>query len=150
MPLHDVARRLGFSWKSDRYNCDELFRERLFDNHRAVKRSNDGSIEPFPHGSTSEGEVPQFIEFTHSNSQIPLEYAYAAWDRLPEGDEHNRILSHLRRFLRSILSTLPCSVFLPWLILKGHSSSRPITLKKNQLHCQPLISKMLHRIWQNH
>lgn len=98
MPLHDVARRLGFSWKDDNYNFSDLFRERLFDNHRAMRRHDDGSFEPFPHGSPGDEPNRQFIESAaRFNSQIPLEYAYAAWKCLPDAKEDNRILEPFRK-----------------------------------------------------
>ena len=62
--LQSVSSFLGFDWAHGR-DYRSLFRERLFDG--VVKRDDD--------------YVPRSARFS---SQIPLEYAYAAWGELPD------------------------------------------------------------------
>jgi hypothetical protein len=69
--LQTVAAFLGFDWNEPgRYR--DLFRDRLFDFWRKL----DG---PLPDGLAR----PYYIGRARFGSQIPLEYAYAAWNDLP-------------------------------------------------------------------
>lgn len=71
--LQSVARFLRFDWNTPR-PFTKLFRERLFD----YAGKFDGGDPTAPGGS------PWFTSRSRFNSQIPLEYAYAAWNALPE------------------------------------------------------------------
>jgi len=98
MPLHDAARMRGFDWQDDFYKYYELFRARLFDNRRNVIRKEDGSLSPVPGGSDLADQNIQRIESaSRFNSQIPLEYAYAAWDLLPENKKDEKLLEPFRQ-----------------------------------------------------
>lgn len=83
-PLHDVARVLGFNWSDGEYDYYRLFRARLFDNRRDVIRLPNGTLK---HANSSiPKEAPNRLTIESAsrfNSQIPLEYAYAAWGQLP-------------------------------------------------------------------
>lgn len=68
--LQSVANSLKFQW-DDGVPYRQLFRERLFDYMGA---DNDEET----------GERRWYTRRSRFNSQIPLEYAYAAWDQLPE------------------------------------------------------------------
>jgi hypothetical protein len=70
--LQSVAAYLGFDWNSPR-PFRHLFRERMFDFWGKL----DPSIRP-------DEETPWYTNRARFNSQIPLEYAHAAWDDLPE------------------------------------------------------------------
>lgn len=91
-PLHDAARRLGFDWQGDQYAFYRLFRARLFDNRRTVMRKPDGRlVRPTEDGPPDDADTVRIEAASRFNSQIPLEYAYGAWDRLP-GDTEDRHL----------------------------------------------------------
>jgi DNA helicase II / ATP-dependent DNA helicase PcrA len=93
-PLHDTARTLGFNWQDEQYNYFQLFRARMFDNRRNVSRVAGGHLVP-----TKADDPDRIIIETASrfNSQIPLEYAYAAWDRLPISEEEQNLLAPFRQ-----------------------------------------------------
>lgn len=99
-PLHDTARQLGFDWTDqDGRAFFDLFRARLFDNRRDVVRSWDGAIAhaptDVPRGDPRRTTIESASRF---NSQIPLEYAYATWDALPDDAEDARERTLLRQF----------------------------------------------------
>lgn len=97
MPLHDVARWLGFDWKDDKYEYYQLFRARLFDNRRDVIRLVNGDIKRTDENTPKDHPTRTTIEAAaRFNSQIPLEYVYAAWNRLPEDKEDSRLLEPFR------------------------------------------------------
>lgn len=74
--LQSVARFLRFDWSSLR-PFTKLFHERLFD---YVGKFDDGD-------PTAPGGSPWYTSRSRFNSQIPIEYAYAAWDSLPHAQE---------------------------------------------------------------
>ena len=75
--LQSVAGYLGFDWaQPDPYR--ELFRERLFDGTGVLDR--DAAGEP----------AGWYSRRARFNSQIPLEYAYAAWGELAAPDPRER------------------------------------------------------------
>lgn len=97
MPLHDAARWRGFDWKDERYEYFRLFQARMFDNRREVVRLEDGRLAPasaYPLDDPRRFSIECASRF---NSQIPLEYAYAAWGRLPDSGEDGRMLDSFRR-----------------------------------------------------
>jgi hypothetical protein len=103
-PLHDVARWRGFDWKDEKYEYYSLFRARMFDNRRNVTREEDGHIIP---SKGQENEKGRFAIEAASrfNSQIPLEYAYAAWNCLPESKEDSRLLEPFRQVNLEMLTS---------------------------------------------
>ncbi|MFO7965306.1 MAG: hypothetical protein R6U50_15385 [Desulfobacterales bacterium] len=97
-PLHDAARWLGFDWRDKQYAHFRLFRARLFDNRRNLIRRPDGRlVRPTADGPTDDGNRIRIEAASRFNSQIPLEYAYAAWDRLPEDADDEHLLEPFRR-----------------------------------------------------
>ena len=71
--LQAVAAYLGFDWNAaEPYR--ELFRARLFDFWGKLDDRSDGH-----------GDGGWYTSRARFNSQIPLEYAYAAWGELPPG-----------------------------------------------------------------
>ncbi|PZS10902.1 MAG: DNA helicase, partial [Chloroflexi bacterium] len=74
--LQAVAAFLGFDW-NEGVKYREIFRARMFDFWRKLD-------EPPP------GETPWYTSRARFNSQIPLEYAYAAWDQLPIAEQAKR------------------------------------------------------------
>lgn len=108
LPLHDAARALGFDWSDGDVAYYALFRARMFDNRRDIVRRYNGEIIPappdVPRGDPRRATIESASRF---NSQIPLEYVYAAWGRLdqqkPEDERllasfRNVTLEHLRGF----------------------------------------------------
>jgi len=71
--LQSLARYLGFPWNAER-PLTTIFRERYFD---AAGKFEDEEI---PDGDSS----PWFTKRARFSSQLPLEYAYAAWEQLGE------------------------------------------------------------------
>ena len=67
LPL--AARRLGFDWSFDGVELHRVFQARVFDNRRTLP------------------DERWYESASRFNSQIPLEYAYGAWGRLPDSDE---------------------------------------------------------------
>lgn len=97
-PLHDTARRLGFDWRDEHFEYFDLFRARMFDNVRTVLRNPDGTIQPVKSSTPEDDPRRLRIEVnSRFTSQIPLEYAYAAWGCLPESKEDSRLLEPFRR-----------------------------------------------------
>jgi len=74
-PLQSLARFLKFRW-NDETAADQRFRERYFDAAAGSRTARSLPATPNP-GFTA---VPL-------QQQLPLDYAYAAWNRLPEPDE---------------------------------------------------------------
>ncbi|MGB8647852.1 MAG: AAA domain-containing protein [Anaerolineae bacterium] len=96
-PLHDAARVLGFNWSDGTHEFYRLFRARLFDNRRDVLRLDNGQIAP-AHQETPEDD-PRRVTIeaaSRFNSQVPLEYAYAAWGKLPPDMEDAALLVPFR------------------------------------------------------
>ena len=77
--LQSLARLLRFPWDAER-PLTQLFRERYFD---AAGKFEDDEI---PDGDTS----PWFTRRARFSSQLPLEYAYAAWGQLPAPEPDDR------------------------------------------------------------
>lgn len=96
MPLHDAAEKatvwenrqpVRFRWVKDGKDFRQLFKRQLHDNWRNVVRQHDGRIIPAPRGVPRNDPARASIEASSRfNSQLPLEYPYAAWGALPTGD----------------------------------------------------------------
>lgn len=96
-PLHEAARLLGFDWYDGQYELFRLFRARLFDNRRDAVRQADGSLKLVRRDTSADISGRLTIEAAaRFNSQIPLEYAYAAWGRLPESAQDRELLQPFR------------------------------------------------------
>jgi hypothetical protein len=67
LPL--AARRLGFDWRFEGVELHRVFQARVFDNRRTLP------------------DERWYESASRFNSQIPLEYAYGAWGRLPDSEE---------------------------------------------------------------
>lgn len=82
--LQQVSAYLGFDWNDGKPYRD-LFRERLFDFWGRLDADENG-------------ERPWYTNRARFNSQIPLEYAYAAWDDLPSPPPDKRDELQFYRF----------------------------------------------------
>ncbi len=97
MPLHDAARALGFDWSEGGKEYFRIFRARLFDNRRDMLRERNGSLVHVQKETPKDEPRRVTIEAaSRFNSQIPLEYAYGAWSKLPADREDDRILEPFR------------------------------------------------------
>jgi hypothetical protein len=67
LPL--AARRIGFDWTVDGVELHRMFQARVFDNRRTLP------------------DERWYESAARFNSQVPLEYAYGAWDKLPQPDD---------------------------------------------------------------
>ncbi len=85
--LQSVAGFLGFNWNEDKDGNDQpfrqIFRTRIFDGwNKLEEEPSRGSAD----AADADGENPDAHSWYSSrarfNSQIPLEYAYAAWNQL--------------------------------------------------------------------
>jgi len=80
--LYQVARELGFKWEAGSRRFWKLFSRRVFDNLRTYEREP-ASGEFRPAAEKAKGAVP--VEAAaRFGTEIPLEYAYAAWGLLGE------------------------------------------------------------------
>ena len=77
--LYNVANIFGFKWVHEGDDFSDAFRRNLFDNNR--RRADGIWIE----------------KASRFSSNIPLEYAYGAWDRLPDDPETAQLTAEYRR-----------------------------------------------------
>jgi hypothetical protein len=86
--LYRTARALGFDWQDGELAFWRRFRARAFDNQKSFRRDlRTGLFHPAERGA--EGESYYVESAARFGTQIPLEYAYAAWNRLGESREMN-------------------------------------------------------------
>jgi hypothetical protein len=78
--LYQVARRLGFAWRDETLDAPARFRTHVFDGTRAfVRDETTGALRRAKDGDDDILWVETGARF---GTEIPLEYAYAAWGRL--------------------------------------------------------------------
>jgi hypothetical protein len=83
--LYSIAARLGFNWRTPEDNFRSIFYLRVFDGQK--QRSDDVWIE----------------RASRYSSDIPLEYAYGAWNQLPDDDSTYHLLIHYRRCFPEVI-----------------------------------------------
>lgn len=72
---------MKFDWTGETSKIKERFRAKIFDNFRKYSRSETGEFAPANNQNPSERDV--WIEASaRFGTEIPLEYAYAAWGEL--------------------------------------------------------------------
>ncbi|MDT7540985.1 MAG: hypothetical protein QOE33_889 [Acidobacteriota bacterium] len=77
--LYEVARELGFRWDDPAHDTSAKFRARVFDATRSFARDTQtGLFAP----ADKEGGAHVVESSARFGTEIPLEYAYAAWGRL--------------------------------------------------------------------
>ncbi|MDT7604058.1 MAG: hypothetical protein QOF61_2055 [Acidobacteriota bacterium] len=80
--LYEVARELGFRWDDAAHDVRKKFHMRIFDNARPFARDAETHLLT-PSDAKERGA--RFVESSaRFGTEIPLEYAYAAWGRLGE------------------------------------------------------------------
>jgi hypothetical protein len=89
--LYEVADALGFKWHDGETDFRRLFRARVFDNRRTFRRDPaTGSLTRDPAAGLDPDDAEAQAPFVRVESaarfgtEIPLEYAYAAWGLLRE------------------------------------------------------------------
>jgi hypothetical protein len=93
LPLHDSARARGFNWEDENRKYWQIFYAKMFDNRRTVIRNEADIVQKAPAGTQLYKDGSFSIESnSRFTSQIPLEYAYSAWGRLPETTEDSLLL----------------------------------------------------------
>ncbi|HEX7955936.1 MAG TPA: hypothetical protein VF508_03285, partial [Pyrinomonadaceae bacterium] len=108
--LYEVAAALGFEWRDGRTDFRRAFRARAFDNRRTFLRdAATGELKARGEGGGTRDEVTAVGRSLHPSSfddapapfvsvesaarfgvEVPLEYAYAAWGLLREGEGGRR------------------------------------------------------------
>lgn len=79
--LYQVAGEMKFDWMGGERNVKERFRAKIFDNFRKYSRSETGELAPANIATADSNDV--WIEASaRFGTEIPLEYAYAAWGEL--------------------------------------------------------------------
>ncbi|MCA1555458.1 MAG: hypothetical protein LC747_02090, partial [Acidobacteria bacterium] len=98
--LYEVAREMGFKWRDSTREFLKTFRARIFDNRRAFTR--DATTREFivADGEEQTNNVNRVESAARFGTEIPLEYAYAAWELLTESPEMaERERTQIRGFL---------------------------------------------------
>lgn len=106
--LYRVARAFGFDWQDGNLAFWRRFRARAFDYQKSYRRDVwTGLFQPAARADVSDSDlqpnIKSDIQYVESaarfGTQIPLEYAYAAWNRLRETrDMKDFERAHLRGF----------------------------------------------------
>lgn len=99
--LYEVSSALGFKWRDTTGDLYERFRVRVFDNRRPYMRDESSRLFSLPEEKA--GPDALWVESAaRFGTEIPLEYAYAAWGELDETEELKR---EARTQLRGFLGT---------------------------------------------
>ncbi len=80
--LYEVAAAMEFKWRAEDVNIPERFRSRIFDNRRIYSRDAETKRFTLESEGTASGAGIWVESAARFSTQIPLEYAYAAWDEL--------------------------------------------------------------------
>ncbi len=92
--LYEVAQAMNFKWRDGAINLPQRFRSGVFDNRRRYVREEHSKQFARPAGAAkAEGEL--WVESAaRFGTEIPLEYAYAAWEQLPQTAETEQAQLH--------------------------------------------------------
>jgi hypothetical protein len=105
--LYEVAREMNFEWRDGEREFLKTFRARIFDNKRLFAR--DAASGEFV-AATAEERAPNTARVESAarfGTEIPLEYAYAAWGLLRESPEmQERERTQIRGFMGTSLEDL--------------------------------------------
>ncbi|MDQ3684183.1 MAG: hypothetical protein M3430_01090, partial [Acidobacteriota bacterium] len=86
--LYEVAAAMGFKWRDGEVNIPTKFRSRIFDNRRLYRRDGvSGQFNLESEGVSVRAGVGAGVwveSAARFSTQIPLEYAYAAWGELQD------------------------------------------------------------------
>jgi CRISPR/Cas system-associated exonuclease Cas4 (RecB family) len=107
--LYDVARAMNFNWSDSTVDIPKAFRSRIFDNYRAYELDPIKNQFKIPEDSSSNTASKKiWVESAaRFGTEVPIEYAYAAWGILKETlGMSKESLSQLRVFLKTNLDDL--------------------------------------------
>jgi CRISPR/Cas system-associated exonuclease Cas4 (RecB family) len=97
--LYDIARAMGFNWNDTSVNISSSFRSRIFDNYRAYELDSTNRFKVPAQNASDKIYVESAARF---GTEIPLEYAYAAWGILKESsDMKQETLNQLKIYLKT-------------------------------------------------
>ncbi|MCI0487116.1 MAG: ATP-binding protein, partial [Blastocatellia bacterium] len=108
--LYQVAREMGFKWRHGSSDFVKMFHARVFDNLRRFDRDPQSGRFITPkdaEGGARPGSAPLWVESAaRFGTEIPLEYAYAAWGafkempeiQYPDREGGDKARDHLRSF----------------------------------------------------
>ncbi|MDT4896825.1 MAG: hypothetical protein QOH25_1902 [Acidobacteriota bacterium] len=104
--LYEVAQALGFDWKQQ--NLREQFHTSIFDNRRAFLRDERTKTYRAPKKTEYKSATLEWVESAaRFGTEIPLEYAYAAWGRLSEAETmREETRAQAQRFMGTTLEHL--------------------------------------------
>jgi hypothetical protein len=141
--LYEVARELGFRWEDAEHEIQKKFRARVFDNTRPFARDAETKLFQ-PAGERGEGAV--FVESSSRfGTEIPLEYAYAAWGLLGETPEmQGQERSFVQLFAGATMTDVRALALLRCKALRHIEES--FKYKNRQVEKQPLQLSRLDQI----
>jgi CRISPR/Cas system-associated exonuclease Cas4 (RecB family) len=84
--LYEVATAMGFKWRDGAVNIPAKFRSRIFDNRRLYSRNAESGKFRVESEGAGIGAGVWIESAARFSTQIPLEYAYAAWGALQDSD----------------------------------------------------------------
>jgi hypothetical protein len=133
--LYEVARELGFRWDGAANDLQKKFRARVFDYSRPFAR--DAETRLF-HPSDMKERGAVFVESSSRfGTEIPLEYAYAAWGRLDaQAASRDEERSYLDNFAGATLGDVRALAALRCRALRHVEES--FRQKNNKIEKQPL------------
>ena len=142
--LYEVAHALGFKWReSEIQDLPQKFRSRIFDSQRRYKRDPvTGLIERASKGNQDGMWLEASARF---GTEIPLEYAYAAWGKIgetPEMEEKTR--SEVRAFLGTTVEQIQSLALQRSRALRYIEES--FTYKNRRVEKQPLDLSRLDEV----
>lgn len=142
--LYEVAAALGFRWREREVNVPARFRARVFDARRPYVRDEGRRLFSVPEEKA--GPDALWVESAaRFGTEIPLEYAYAAWGQLRDNENSPH---EARAQIRGFLGTTPDD-------LKALASARLDALrhveesfgyKNRQVEKQPLSLERIDRV----
>jgi hypothetical protein len=140
--LYEVAREMNFQWRDEEHEFLKTFRARIFDNKRLFTRdaaSGQFVATAADERATNSTRVESAARF---GTEIPLEYAYAAWGLLKESPSmQERERTQLRGFMGVSLEDIRALAFERCRALRFIEES--FQYKNRQVEKQPLSLERL-------
>lgn len=97
--LYETAATLGFKWRDAGVDVPRQFRTRIFDNRRPYVRDKHNQLFSVPEEKAG-SDVLWVESASRFGTEIPLEYAYAAWGELRDStDLKNEARAYIRGFI---------------------------------------------------
>jgi hypothetical protein len=148
--LYEVARELGFRWEDDAHHIQEKFHARIFDAVRPYARDATTQLlapaDERDRGARFVAAPALFVESSaRFGTEIPLEYAYAAWGVLRETQQaQEQERSYVRNFLGVTMNDVRALAALRCRALRHVEES--FKQKNKRVEKQPLTLSRLDEI----